>query len=147
MSRGEHGDGEHGDGEHGDSGHGAHGAHPVKEPVGWMDRPDVVKRLFTVFYVIAGLLFLAEFILMGTENHHPHPLEEAMRFFVYPVYGFVSFWFLVLLARPMRKLLIRSEDYYEGGGAYQDGAPDSGAHAEATSRDGSRGDGGSTDAR
>jgi hypothetical protein len=34
---------------------------------------------------------------------------------VYPAYGFVSFWFLVLLARPMRKLLIRSEDYYDRG--------------------------------
>lgn len=96
----------------------SHGHHEVKEPVGWMDKPDIVKRLFMIFYVICGALFLAEFVLMGAENAHPHPLEERMRFFVYPVYGFISFWFLVLLARPMRTLLIRSEDYYEGGGAY-----------------------------
>jgi hypothetical protein len=95
-----------------------HGHHEVKEPVGWMDRPATVKRLFTLFYVICALLFLSEFVLVGTENLHPHPLEERMRFFVYPVYGFISFWFLVLLARPMRTFLIRSEDYYEGGGAY-----------------------------
>ena len=99
-----------------------HGHHEVKEPIGWMDRPDTVKRLFMVFYVICGVLFLSEFVLMGTENAHPHPLEERMRFFVYPVYGFISFWFLVLLARPMRTLLIRSEDYYEGGGAYDPAA-------------------------
>jgi hypothetical protein len=89
--------------------------HEVKEPVGWMDRPEAVKRLFMIFYVICGALFAAELVLMGTENAHPHPLEERMRIFVYPAYGFVSFWFLVLLARPMRKLLIRSEDYYDRG--------------------------------
>ena len=95
-----------------------HGHHQVKSPLGWTDRPAKVKRLFMLFYVICAALFLSEFVLMGTENLHPHPLEERMGFFVYPVYGFISFWFLVLLARPMRRLLIRSEDYYEGGGAY-----------------------------
>lgn len=99
--------------------HGHDGHHEVKAPEGWMDRPATVKRLFQVFYVICGLLFLAEILLLGAENAHPHPLEERMRFLVYPIYGFVSFWFLVLVARPMRTLLIRSEDYYEGGGAYR----------------------------
>jgi len=136
----------HGHGHGGQGGHDEHGAHAVKEPIGWMDKPDVVKRLFTVFYVICGLLFLAEFVILGTENHHPHPLEEAMRFFVYPVYGFLSFWFLVLLARPMRKLLIRSEDYYEGGGAYEGGAADAASHADGMSQDGSHREGGSADA-
>lgn len=100
--------------------HGANGPHDVrphevKAPVGWMDRPEAVRRFFTVFYVICGTLLLAELLLVRAENAHPHPLEEAMRFLVYPVYGFVSFWFLVLVAKPMRKLLIRSEDYYEKG--------------------------------
>ena len=99
----------------------SHDHHEIKQPVGWMDKPDVVKRLFLIFYVICGALFLAEFVLLGTENAHPHPLEERMRFFVYPVYGFLSFWFLVLLARPMRTLLIRPEDYYEADGAEADG--------------------------
>jgi hypothetical protein len=93
----------------------SHDHHEVKEPVGWMDRPASVKRFFTVFYVICAALVLAELLLLGADNEHPHPLEERMRFLVYPVYGFVSFWFLVLVAKPMRKLLIRSEDYYEGG--------------------------------
>ncbi|HUF75612.1 MAG TPA: hypothetical protein VMM35_05005 [Longimicrobiales bacterium] len=96
--------------------HGAHGPHEVKEPVGWMDRPEAVKRFFTVFYVVCGALLLAELLLINAENAHPHPLEEAMRFLVYPVYGFVSFWFLVLVAKPMRRLLIRPEDYYERDG-------------------------------
>ena len=99
--------------------HDPHGA--PKEPIGWMDKPDFVKRLFTTFYVLAGLLFVAEFIL-GRENAHPHPWEGLPGF--YPIYGFISFWFLVLVAKPMRKLLIRSEDYYEGGGRYGGGADD-----------------------
>ena len=93
--------------------HGAHGRHEVKEPVGWMDRPESVRRFFVVFYVICAALFAAELLLLGAENAHPHPLEERMRFLVYPVYGFLSFWFLVLLARPMRTLLIRDESYYD----------------------------------
>ena len=107
--------------------HGAHGPHEIKEPVGWMDRPEAVKRFFTVFYVICGALIAAELLLLGAANEHPHPLEEAMRFLVYPVYGFISFWFLVLVAKPMRTLLIRPEDYYERGGS---DAPDGAQHGK-----------------
>jgi len=108
--------------------HGHHGHHEVKEPIGWMDRPEKVRLFFRFFYVICAALFAAEFLLLGAENAHPHPLEERMRFFVYPVYGFLSFWFLVLLARPMRTLLIRSEDYYEGGGRYREPGAGEGGH-------------------
>ena len=83
-----------------------------KDPIGWMDRPSVVKRLFTIFYVVCGVLVVAELIL-GKATEHAHPAEWPP--FFYAAYGFLSFWFLVLLAKPMRKLLIRSEDYYERG--------------------------------
>jgi hypothetical protein len=89
--------------------------HDIKEPVGWLDKPDAVRRFFFAVYLICGALLVAEFFLFGVENAHPHPLEESVRFLVYPMYGFISFWFLVLVAKPMRKLLIRSEDYYERG--------------------------------
>ena len=80
-----------------------------------MDKPNAVRRFFLAVYLVCGALLVAEFLLFGVENAHPHPLEEGMRFLVYPIYGFISFWFLVLVAKPMRKLLIRSEDYYERG--------------------------------
>ena len=89
--------------------------HEIKEPVGWLDKPDAVRRFFFAVYLICGALLAAEFFLFSAENAHPHPLEESVRFLVYPMYGFISFWFLVLVAKPMRKLLIRSEDYYERG--------------------------------
>ena len=96
----------------------SHDHHEIKQPVGWMDKPDTVKRLFMILYVIAAALFAAELLLLGAENAHPHPAERFP--LLYPVYGFLSFWFLVLLARPMRTLLIRSEDFYEGGGRYEE---------------------------
>ena len=83
---------------------------PPKEPIGWMDKPDLVKRLFLFFYVICGLLMVAE-LIFGKATEHPHPYEGPV--FFYAIYGFISFWFLVLVAKPMRKLLIRSEDYYD----------------------------------
>ena len=89
--------------------------HEIKEPVVWLDKPKAVRRFFFAVYLICGALLVAEFFLFGVENAHPHPLEESVRFLVYPMYGFISFWFLVLVAKPMRKLLIRSEDYYERG--------------------------------
>ena len=89
--------------------------HEIKEPVGWLDKPEAVRRFFFAVYLICGALLVAEFFLFSAENAHPHPLEESVRFLVYPMYGFISFWFLVLVAKPMRKLLIRSEDYYERG--------------------------------
>ena len=89
--------------------------HEIKEPVGWLDKPNAVRRFFLAVYLICGALLVAEFFLFGAENAHPHPLEESVRVLVYPMYGFISFWFLVLVAKPMRKLLIRSEDYYERG--------------------------------
>jgi|TARA_B100001971_G_C18080830_1_gene478197 hypothetical protein len=89
--------------------------HEIEEPVGWLDKPKAVRRFFFAVYLICGALLVAEFFLFGVENAHPHPLEESVRFLVYPMYGFISFWFLVLVAKPMRKLLIRSEDYYERG--------------------------------
>ena len=89
--------------------------HEIKEPGGWLDKPKAVRRFFFAVYLICGALLVAVFFLFGVENAHPHPLEESVRFLVYPMYGFISFWFLVLVAKPMRKLLIRSEDYYERG--------------------------------
>jgi hypothetical protein len=84
---------------------------PPKEPIGWTDKPAVVKGFFRVFYVISAILIAAELIL-GRHVEELNPFE-GLFFGFYAVYGFVSFWFLVLLAKPMRKLLIRSEDYYD----------------------------------
>ena len=90
-------------------GHDTDHGHP-KAPIGWMDKPHVVRRLFLSFYGICGILVVLEAIF-GKETEHPHTWEWIPLFYV--VSGFISFWFLVLVARGMRKLLIRPEDYYD----------------------------------
>lgn len=94
--------------DHGGHEHGGHGR--PKEPIGWTDRPGSVRRFFLGFYAVCAVLLVAE-LIFGKETEHPHPWEDPV--FFYAAYGFVSFWFLVLVAKPMRKLLIRPEDYYE----------------------------------
>ena len=65
---------------------------------------------FVVRALIAAciLLFGLDFVL---HRHGEHPWEELPGF--YAIYGFVACVLLVLLAKEMRKLLIRREDYYD----------------------------------
>ena len=72
------------------------------------DNPRNVRR------VVLGLVG-ACVILVGLDlvlhRHVSHPWEAMFGF--YAVYGFVACVLLVLLAKEMRKLLIRKEDYYD----------------------------------
>jgi hypothetical protein len=74
------------------------------------DDPRNVRR------VVRGLV-VACVILVGLDlvahRHVAHPWEGVFGF--YAVYGFVACVLLVLLAKEMRKLLMRDEDYYEQG--------------------------------
>ena len=70
--------------------------------------PKAVRWIIIGLLVICGSCVLIDFFY---EKHGHLDFENIPGF--HAVYGFISFWFLVLLAKPMRKLLIRSEDYYE----------------------------------
>jgi len=72
------------------------------------DNPDNVRRVLWALVAICGLLFAADFIY---HRHIVHPWEELWGF--YAIYGFVACVVLVLVAKQMRKLLMRGEDYYE----------------------------------
>jgi len=76
----------------------------------FFDSPENTKWFFRAFYLICCLLIVAELIL-GKETEHPHRWEGVFSF--YGLWGFASFWFLVVVAKQVRKLLIRSEDYYD----------------------------------
>ncbi|MDA0702196.1 MAG: hypothetical protein O3A96_02985 [Proteobacteria bacterium] len=83
-------------------------AAPKDEKPGWFDDWGNVKKLLRIFYVVCGLLFLVDFL------YHRHALTEWEGFYgFYPVYGFVACVVLVLVAKQMRKVLMRDEDYYE----------------------------------
>lgn len=75
---------------------------------GWFDKPENVRKLLRVFYVICGLLVVVDFIV---HRHIYHDWENIPAF--YAIYGFVGCVVLVLIAKEMRKFLMRGEDYYD----------------------------------
>ncbi|MBE9397665.1 hypothetical protein IOQ59_10370 [Pontibacterium sp. N1Y112] len=75
---------------------------------GWFDKPENVKKMLKVFYVICGLLVLVDFIV---HRHIYHDWENIPAF--YAIYGFIGCVVLVLIATEMRKFLMRGEDYYD----------------------------------
>lgn len=74
----------------------------------FLDDPKNVKRLLWVFYAIcAGLLITDLFF----HRHVTHPWERLFGF--YSFYGLGACVALVLIAKQMRKVVMRDEDYYE----------------------------------
>jgi len=71
------------------------------------DKPRNVSRLLGLLYVICILLFSLDFFL---HRHVTHSWEELTGF--YAIFGFVACVSLVLIAKQLRKLLKRKEDYY-----------------------------------
>ena len=71
------------------------------------DKAENVNRLLWVFYALCVVLVVLD--LLHREVHHPWE-----RFFgFHAFYGFVACWTLVVVAKGMRKLLMRDEDYYD----------------------------------
>lgn len=75
---------------------------------GFFDKPENIRKMLKVFYVICGMLLVADFIV---HRHIYHSWENIPAF--YAIYGFVGCVLLVLIAKEMRKLLMRGEDYYD----------------------------------
>ena len=72
------------------------------------DDPKNVKRLLHVFYVLCAALLIADAFF---HRHVAHPWENLPGF--YGLYGFGACVLLVLIAKELRKILMRGEDYYD----------------------------------
>lgn len=72
------------------------------------DKPENVKRLMRGFYLCCALLVLADFVF---HRHIGLSWERIPAF--YALYGFAACVLLVLVAKEMRKLVMRKEDYYD----------------------------------
>lgn len=74
----------------------------------FFDDPNNLRRVLRIFYSICAGLLLLDFV------HHRHVIHawESMWGF-YAVFGFVACVVLVLVAKEMRKVVMRDEDYYE----------------------------------
>lgn len=72
------------------------------------DKPRNVALLFRVFYSACVILLVLDFIL---HRYTAYRWEHLPGF--YALFGFVACVTLVLIAKQLRKLLMRREDYYD----------------------------------
>ena len=72
------------------------------------DKPRNVTRLLRVLYVICFVLFMLDFIL---HRHTIHTWDELTGF--YAIFGFIAYVIIVLIAKQLRKIISRKEDYYD----------------------------------
>ena len=74
----------------------------------WLDDPANVTRLYRGLWTIGILLVLCDLLL-----HKHEDFSFAGWFSFYGFFGFVACVVLVVSAKGLRRLLMRSEDYYE----------------------------------
>jgi hypothetical protein len=78
------------------------------EPPRVWDRKENVDRLLRGFYALCVVVVLLELVI---SRHVYHPWEAVPGFHAW--YGFAACWILVILAKRMRRVLMRPPDYYE----------------------------------
>lgn len=74
----------------------------------WLDDMRNVYKVFWALVVVCGALFLADAVY---EKHVSLSFESWFGF--YGLFGFLVSFALVLIARELRKILMRDEDYYD----------------------------------
>ena len=80
----------------------------MKKELHFFDKPKNVQRFLKVFFGSLVVLVVIDFFI----DKHPHfPWEGAPAF--YAVYGFVSCVALIFIAKILRKIVRRDEDYYD----------------------------------
>ena len=79
-----------------------------KEPADFFDKPENIEKMLNIFYVVCALLVIVDFVV---HRHIYHDWENIPAF--YAIYGFVGCVVLVLIAKLMRKFLMKEEDYYD----------------------------------
>lgn len=74
----------------------------------WLDDPANVRKIVWALVVVCAGLFFADAFY---EKHGHFEIEEVFGF--YAVFGFVVYVALVTVAKWLRTILMRPEDYYE----------------------------------
>jgi len=98
---------------------------------GWLDKPENVSKLLRVFYVLCGVVLLAEFAI---HKHGEHELESWP--FFHGIYGFVGIVILVFISVGLRKVVLRPESYYgDEVEAAEPAEPDDGAKEQGGAHD------------
>ena len=74
----------------------------------WLDDHRNVSRLVHVFYVVCALLIVIDLFV---PKHGPFAIEHVFGF--YGWFGFIACVALVLIAKQLRRVVMRPEDYYD----------------------------------
>ncbi len=74
----------------------------------WLDDHRNVDKIVYALYAVCGLLLVIDPLI---HKHGPFAIEHWFGF--YGIYGFVACVALVLAAKELRRILMRSEDYYD----------------------------------
>ncbi len=72
------------------------------------DNPKNVKLVIYILYAVCAVLFVGDFFI---NRPIEHPWEALFGF--YGIFGFAAFVLLVLVAKEMRKIIMRKENYYD----------------------------------
>ncbi len=72
--------------------------------------PRAAKLILRCFFIVCAGVAAAD-LLFQRDRHHPW---EAAPIF-YPVLGFLGIAGLILISKGLRRLVMRSEDYYDDG--------------------------------
>ncbi len=81
---------------------------PQDEPRRWLDEPKNIEWIFRILLATCIALVGVDFFL----HRHTHFDWEAIPGF-YGMFGFVTFWVIVIIGKNLRKILMRPEDYYD----------------------------------
>lgn len=80
----------------------------MKKELTIFDKPENVRRLRKGFFAALVLVLIAEAFV---DMHGEFTVEHFYGF--YAVYGFIAYVLLIFVAKGLRKILMRKEDYYD----------------------------------
>ena len=87
----------------------------------WVDKPGSVTKIFWALAIACIVVFLLDFTY---EKHGHFDMENLPGFFA--IYGFISFTGLILVAKALRVMIKRPEDFYGDKAIDQEEYPASG---------------------
>lgn len=74
----------------------------------WIDNPKNVDKIVYALYAVCALLVVIDF---WVPKHGPFAVEHWFGFYAF--YGFIACVGLVIAAKGLRVILMKSEDYYD----------------------------------
>ena len=74
----------------------------------WLDEPRNVDRIVYALYAVCGLLIVIDPLV---HKHGPFAIGHWLGF--YGIFGFLACVALVFIARQLRRIVMRQEDYYD----------------------------------